>query len=60
MLGYGLVRLAEGFARSAKRLLLELDASQLTAAVAVAATIPLLLLLRRRPQARSTSRPSGS
>jgi phosphatidylglycerol:prolipoprotein diacylglycerol transferase len=55
MLGYGLVRLAEGFARSDERLLLGLDASQLTAAVTVAATIPLFLLLRRRAQAGSTS-----
>jgi phosphatidylglycerol:prolipoprotein diacylglycerol transferase len=60
MLGYGLVRLAEGLARSDKRLLLGLDASQLAAAVAVAATVPLFLLLRRRPRARSTPRPSGS
>jgi phosphatidylglycerol:prolipoprotein diacylglycerol transferase len=59
MLGYGRVRLAEGFARSDKRLLLGLDASQLTATLAVAATIPLFLLLRRA-QVRSASRPRGS
>jgi phosphatidylglycerol:prolipoprotein diacylglycerol transferase len=51
--GYGLVRLAEGFFRVDKRVLLGLDASQLTAALAVAVAIPLFMLLRNRAQARS-------
>jgi len=53
--GYGMVRLLEGIPRTDKRLLFGLDASQLTAAVAVAAAIPLFLLLRRRAHAKNTT-----
>jgi prolipoprotein diacylglyceryltransferase len=53
--GYGLVRLVEAVVRVDKPLLLGLDASQLTAAVALAVAIPLFLLLRRRAHARSPS-----
>jgi len=49
--GYGLVRLVEDVFRTDKRLLLGLDASQLTAAVAVAVAIPLFLLLRHHARA---------
>ncbi|HJU02047.1 MAG TPA: prolipoprotein diacylglyceryl transferase family protein [Actinomycetes bacterium] len=53
--GYGLVRLVEGSFRTDKTLLLGLDGSQFTAALAITAAIPLFLLLRRRGHARSAT-----
>jgi len=55
MIGYGLVRLVEDAFRTDKRLLLGLDASQLTATAAVAVAIPLFLFIRRRARATAVA-----